>query len=342
MNDMKVGLVLSGGGAKGAYHVGVAKALAEMGAQVDAVSGASIGALNGAILACSPSLSEGATRLGKIWAFLGQSSPLEVNRSTYAKLLVAAGLGLTPVGKLVGAAAQILAAKSAEETGLLSDDPLHALLNQFLDENSLFHGLPLYVSVYQHPGGVEALLACGAAELGLNETPASEFLHVQSLHPTQIRDAILASAAIPILFEAKTVNGKTYSDGGQGGWMKSQGNTPITPLLDAGCNMVIVTHLSDGSLWSRSDFPNATILEIRPINNISRPGIVPNILQFRPEHIDYWVDQGYEDAIRCVGRVMRATQSRNALRSSENALTKSTASHEVLGNAMKDALDRLR
>ena len=46
----KLGLVLSGGGAKGAYHVGVIKALYELGIQIDMLSGASIGALNGAVL----------------------------------------------------------------------------------------------------------------------------------------------------------------------------------------------------------------------------------------------------------------------------------------------------
>lgn len=47
----KKGLVLEGGGAKGAYHVGVLTALYEAGYSFDAVVGTSIGALNAAILA---------------------------------------------------------------------------------------------------------------------------------------------------------------------------------------------------------------------------------------------------------------------------------------------------
>lgn len=47
----KLGLVLEGGGAKGAYHIGVYKALYEMGYRFNAITGTSIGALNGAILA---------------------------------------------------------------------------------------------------------------------------------------------------------------------------------------------------------------------------------------------------------------------------------------------------
>jgi hypothetical protein len=48
MNDLKLGLVLSGGGAKGAYQLGVWKAMEEfdLSRRVRAVSGSSVGALN--------------------------------------------------------------------------------------------------------------------------------------------------------------------------------------------------------------------------------------------------------------------------------------------------------
>lgn len=44
---MKYGLVLSGGGSKGAYESGCMKALQELGYHFDIVTGTSIGALNG-------------------------------------------------------------------------------------------------------------------------------------------------------------------------------------------------------------------------------------------------------------------------------------------------------
>jgi len=43
------GLVLEGGGAKGAYHIGALKALNELNIEIDAVAGTSIGAMNGAM-----------------------------------------------------------------------------------------------------------------------------------------------------------------------------------------------------------------------------------------------------------------------------------------------------
>ena len=43
-----IGLVLEGGGAKGAYHIGAYRALSELGIQIDGVVGTSIGAINAA------------------------------------------------------------------------------------------------------------------------------------------------------------------------------------------------------------------------------------------------------------------------------------------------------
>lgn len=49
--DMKVGLVLSGGGAKGFAHVGVLKVLEEAGVRVDYIAGTSMGSIVGALYA---------------------------------------------------------------------------------------------------------------------------------------------------------------------------------------------------------------------------------------------------------------------------------------------------
>ena len=51
------GLVLSGGGAKGAYEVGVWKALDDYGItdEIKVISGSSVGALNAALFTCTDS-----------------------------------------------------------------------------------------------------------------------------------------------------------------------------------------------------------------------------------------------------------------------------------------------
>ena len=48
---MKRALVLSGGGAKGSYELGVYKALKRLGFKFDIITGTSIGSLNGALFA---------------------------------------------------------------------------------------------------------------------------------------------------------------------------------------------------------------------------------------------------------------------------------------------------
>src|SRR5699024_4374942 len=50
-DDLKVGLVLSGGGAKGFAHIGVLKALEESGVRVDYIAGTSMGAIVGGLYA---------------------------------------------------------------------------------------------------------------------------------------------------------------------------------------------------------------------------------------------------------------------------------------------------
>ena len=51
MEDRKTALVLGGGGSRGAYEIGVWQAVRELGIPVDMVTGASVGAINGAIIA---------------------------------------------------------------------------------------------------------------------------------------------------------------------------------------------------------------------------------------------------------------------------------------------------
>ena len=47
---MDYGLVFAGGGVRGAYHIGVWRAIEELGIKISSVCGASIGAVNAAML----------------------------------------------------------------------------------------------------------------------------------------------------------------------------------------------------------------------------------------------------------------------------------------------------
>ena len=322
-NTTKLGLVLSGGGAKGAYQVGVLKYMAEAGMKVNAVSGASIGALNGAIVASAKDLTEASEQLDELWQLLAKESPLKCNKASVAPylgfLVLMGSQRFSPV--LMAAMKAVKVATSADifdglqpyldvfkfDQGIFDHSPIRDLIAEYTSAESLQNGLPLYVSAYESEGLLTDLSQTLMAAVGLSETKDSDFFHVQSFPAEKQQDVISASAALPFLFAAQKINGKAYSDGGLGGWKKSQGNTPITPLIEqAQCSHVIVTHLTDGSLWNRYDFPNTTILEVRPKTLITKESMVKDMLGFKADKINQWIEQGYEDAARCIGHVESA------------------------------------
>jgi NTE family protein len=68
----KTAFVLGGGGHRGAHEVGMLRALLEAGVQPDVVIGASVGAINGAVLAADPT-AESVARLARLWSEVGES-----------------------------------------------------------------------------------------------------------------------------------------------------------------------------------------------------------------------------------------------------------------------------
>ena len=364
-----LGLVLSGGGAKGAYQAGVLRALTEEGVVATHVAGASIGALNGALVAAAPTQQAAVEHLQQLWNALAQQSPLQADASAaqrlaqsvpaYVTLLVSFGMtpaalrplmallaALRPLGPLVLKAAPVarLAARLPSlpaawreallshlpllekllpgpdaVTGWLSNQPVKALLDEYLRAGGLPARMPLYVSLYPTEDTALDLMKLACAEMGLSQTPDSHFVHVQALPADEQKKALMASAALPLLFTPQAVNGQLYSDGGQGGWATLQGNTPIEPLLQAGCRAVVVTHLEDGSLWSRRSFAQqAEIIEIRP-SGIRRKGFMRDVLGFDNRLIADWMEQGWQDTRACLGRIRDVLQAHAALHASARA-----------------------
>lgn len=320
MNNNKVGLVLSGGGAKGAYQVGVIRYLAEAGIEIQAVSGASIGALNGSIIAGSANLQEAYQQLHNLWQELANEPPIKVNGvgvgSYLAYFLLMGSSRLSPLSNML-----FLKAKAAIKNidklpdsfrekvnvGLAKESPIRQIIDKYTSPEILAKGLPLYISAYQSDGVVDDVVNTVLGMLSIADTKSSEFFKVQAFDSTKQQDVIFASAALPLIFAPQNIDGQFYSDGGLGGWKKSQGNTPITPLVEQEkCSYVIVTHLTDGSPWNRHDFPNTTILEIRPKIPISKESQFKDLLSFKASKINEWMNQGYDDAKRCIGEVKSA------------------------------------
>jgi predicted acylesterase/phospholipase RssA len=79
----KIGLTLVGGGAKGAYQIGVWKALREKGIQIDAIAGTSIGAFNAALI-----LSNDWDRAQRFWLSLSTLRVAKLNRLFFLSIVL--------------------------------------------------------------------------------------------------------------------------------------------------------------------------------------------------------------------------------------------------------------
>ena len=83
----KLGIVLSGGGAKGAYEAGFLKALSEFNIQPDAIAGTSIGALNGSLYSANIYTKEVAILIDRIWKDLASTPALQADKKKYLRIL---------------------------------------------------------------------------------------------------------------------------------------------------------------------------------------------------------------------------------------------------------------
>ena len=346
----KLGLVLSGGGAKGAYQVGVMKALQELGmTQIDAISGASIGALNGAVLASAPSITEGISRLEQLWQKLVEIEPLQQDISfkkkpqpgfTYLTLLASAGLTInTPFLSLLN---DVFLDKEIEFS-FFSDKPLKDMMDKFLDMEQLQQSIPLYVSVYNRgeDKNIEVLWDIVKAELLGIENKGSEFKHIQSLPESCQKEMLLASAAIPFAFQSRQdFKGSLYLDGGIGGFIRNQGNTPITPLIKDGYEYIIVTHLANGSLWNRYDFPEVKCLEIRPNSKLDMGFLA--MFDFSENKIQALQQMGYEDTLEQVGKVHQFMDSLTSMRKASQSLEEKLNTFKNSEDRMKSLLAKLK
>jgi CRP-like cAMP-binding protein/predicted acylesterase/phospholipase RssA len=241
-------LVLSGGGARGAYEAGVVTALFER-EDFDIVCGTSIGAINGALAA------QGASgQLRDLWrgvperAVIRGVTPLEelgaifkrrgVERRTLRQLLADLVRG---IGSLRHAHPRRL----LRLTHVLDPAPLVAMLTSVLDYAKLERTLIVGATNITH-ARPEAFYAFPNKDRAYeNDFANAEFASVR-LSPENYVSAILASAAIPLAFPKVSVadaDGTVcdYVDGGIGN------NTPIRQAIDAGADeitVVIADHIA--------------------------------------------------------------------------------------------------
>ena len=207
--NKRIGLALQGGGAHGAFTWGVLDhLLADGRIEISGISGASAGAVNAVMLAdgLARGGTEGArTRLAEFWRAASRDGKLPAaQRATLDRLLSYLPATHSPLQAWVGAWSRYL---SPYVINSLNINPLKELIERFVD--------------------FKAIQACSELKL---------FVSATNVHTGQLRvfardeitaDVVMASAALPYLFQAVEIDGVPYWDSGY------TGNPPIYPLLGA-------------------------------------------------------------------------------------------------------------
>ena len=209
-------LVLSGGGAKGAFEAGVVAAIEDAGIRPDVVSGTSAGALNAAAVACGI----GADELIDLWCSMESGDVYRVRRDVHR---------LVRPLHLLGNPRRLLGRGWYSTSEHLLDS---------IGWTWLFHTAPLRRRLVELLGGEELpivddtvlVVACVDAATGelvrfTNVAPTGERAEPSYHEVTLTVDHLLASAAIPGVFAPVDVDGGTYWDGGL------VANTPLTAAM---------------------------------------------------------------------------------------------------------------
>jgi len=204
--------VLQGGGALGAYQVGVYQALHEAGIEPDWVIGTSIGAINASLIAGNAPQNR-LPQLLAFWEHMQAAAPIVNPLEWFGFGGLAANLATVMRGipnfftpnlhALLGSTA----AFGAEAASYYSTAPLRDTLARLVDFDYLCH-----CAVRMTVGAVNAR--------------SGEMRYFDTRHERLGVDHVMASGALPPAFGAVRIEGEPYWDGG------IFSNTPIEAVLD--------------------------------------------------------------------------------------------------------------
>lgn len=227
---MTTALILSGGGARAAYQVGVLRGIAEIiesGPQpFDIVCGTSAGAINAAYLAAyAGDPVKGISRLYEAWRSLSASDVYDTRWRAVTRSIT----------RIVGAAVH---GGDAIPQSVLDNAPLRALLKEWLDFEAVRSSLQ---------SGALGCLCLTAMNYNSGESVAfyegSAAEPWQRVHRSGRRtrlgvEHVMASAAIPILFPPQWLDGAYFGDGAL------RQLHPLSPALHLGARRLFIVGVS--------------------------------------------------------------------------------------------------
>ncbi len=210
----RVALVLQGGGALGAYQAGVYQALFEADVQPDWISGVSIGAINGAIIAGNPPerRMERLTQFWesitprRVWAPMPDGDMFREMRNAMSSW-VSAAMGQPGFFSPRFPGPWHSAPGAASATSYYDTAPLRETLCKLVDFDLINSGA-IHFSV------------------GAVNVSTGNFVYFDNTYESIGPEHILASGALPPAFPSVKIGGEHYWDGG------IVSNTPLQYLLD--------------------------------------------------------------------------------------------------------------
>jgi len=209
----KIGLVLSGGGARGGAHVGVLKALEELGITVDYIAGTSMGAIIGGLYASGYSAADIELVLIETdWKTALTDAPARRDRTMRKKELEAQFLIPYRLGFNKGKIQLPLGAIEGQHL----DQIFQELFLPFLGMHD-FDRLPIPFRA------VATDLVTGDAVV---------------LSSGSLPDAVRASMSVPAVFAPVRINGRLLVDGGMAN------NLPVDVVREMGADIVIAVDIS--------------------------------------------------------------------------------------------------
>lgn len=241
----KVGLVLSGGGAKGAAHIGVLKYIEEAGIPIDYIAGTSMGSIVGGMYA------------------LGYSSDeiLEIIRSVDWNRLISNKVDRRKIS---------YSSKSDSRTQLIQIPFAFGTNKQELQRRSFKNSLPTGIVTGDNLINLFNSLSVGYSDpIDFNELPipficiATNVLNGEAdvLDKGNFTKSLRASMAIPILFDPIKINGTLYADGGL------VSNFPAEQCRAMGADYIIGVSMSPG-LESDPKKLNSIFSQIKQLKEI--------------------------------------------------------------------------
>ncbi|MDE6672059.1 MAG: patatin-like phospholipase family protein [Ruminococcus sp.] len=279
----KIGLVLSGGGAKGAYEVGVYKALSDMGVlpYIDTIAGTSVGALNATLLE-----SQGAEYAQKIWNNLKTSDLLNPDTDRISR-------ALTPYNNLPDLTfSNPIDRAVSNGVNFFRTIARGDGIAEFIREGLPFNQKKIAELIDNHVDFKKIRRKLYVVCTDYLSTP--KFFILNQHYPQTQKKIILASATLPVVYtgtDGVEINGINYFDGGVAGDVS---NTPVSCLYDNGCRNIIVVHLKRDYDMSNQDYmKDANIINIFPSRSLGN--FFTGTLNLNPVKVQADMELGYRD-----------------------------------------------